>query len=61
MGVIGERGNELASTYETEFEKGTPAPAPPPDPLGGMRGLQGLLGQQRMDDGPRAFGNPWYS
>ena len=70
LGVAGERGELLGKTAEEEFEadkEDNPAPAPPPTGLlqtdADIRQLRGLFAQRHsaMDDGPRPFGNPWYS
>jgi hypothetical protein len=62
-GLLASRGEALGKTYEDEFEMGekepTGAESTQPVTLGQLQGMFGhaLGGFQ----GPRAFGNPWYS
>jgi len=59
-GILASRGDALGKTYEEEFEKEekpTPSESTQPVSLQGMFGHMSDVGFQ----GPRAFGNPWYS
>ena len=68
LGVVGSRGEQLASTYEDEFEADDDnKPRPTTDSPGllqtdaDLRQLRGMFGHMGSQPTTHQFGNPWYS
>lgn len=59
-GLLASRGDALGKTYEEEFEGEEQPESTQPVSVGQLRGMFGHMSDVGFQ-GPRAFGNPWYS